>query len=250
MDSAFCQEDCGQSNFSCDSPLATFELFTELPVEIRLKIWRTVATAGRIVRLKYNEHSEQFISTQPPLLSVSSEAREEGLKHYTLAFGTPVNDPQIFINFLSDIIFIDSGRGGAPDEDIRQFYLAMSTKDAERVMHLAVGIYGKEFDDLGPSWLYLRKFSSANLVSLVIHDPRCDSAAHGMEVEIRSIRNGDVETWKNAKIAARKLRRMLYQLQRGSSLSEGNRVATRLSIVSALKGSYFCCAKSSARHNQ
>merc|ERR1711964_35470 len=67
-----------------------FTIFSNLPSELRVKIWQQ-ACSPRTVTLTYTTSTSSFTSTTPPptLLSVSHEAREEALRIYTLSFGTP-----------------------------------------------------------------------------------------------------------------------------------------------------------------
>jgi hypothetical protein len=108
-----------------------FWKFKELPVEIRLMIWKDVCFEPRIVdvwgkplsHLCHSNHSLFFRqcpfvyrshSTIPSILHVSTEARTAGLKHYSLGFGIswyfnyPVLDTrpgQIYVNWSCDIIY-------------------------------------------------------------------------------------------------------------------------------------------------
>ncbi|CAG8957635.1 hypothetical protein HYFRA_00010502 [Hymenoscyphus fraxineus] len=121
---------------SSASPIST--LFPKLPVEIRFQIWDLACQEQRVIGLwgKYvnpvwahleskktqKEHALfpgklQVQRFKPPsVLHVSREAREIGLKHYTLAFGTAegseyqvnekgVHEPFIYVNWKVDIFF-------------------------------------------------------------------------------------------------------------------------------------------------
>jgi hypothetical protein len=70
-----------------------FHLFPNLPLKLRLKIWKTIASSPRIVIIRSTPASEftslpghGFTSTTPipPILHVSAEARSVGLPNYTL----------------------------------------------------------------------------------------------------------------------------------------------------------------------
>jgi hypothetical protein len=78
---------------SCLPPLLTeFTLFSDLPVEVRLKIWALVASEVRRVKLigrnglrnwKHKMSSIEGQSRHPAMLQVNVEAREEGCRFYT-----------------------------------------------------------------------------------------------------------------------------------------------------------------------
>lgn len=85
--------------------LTTFALFPQLPLELRLTIWRHASFLpreldvwGKQIRRDtfFSEHTNyKFISTPtPPIVRhTSHDARQEGLKHYQLAFGKDTAGP-------------------------------------------------------------------------------------------------------------------------------------------------------------
>jgi hypothetical protein len=112
---------------------ATFTLFPKLPIEIRLKIWKTICYTQRNVDITTGHFSvsEDEKSTKvclffyrsscpaPAVLHVSRESRSEGLKHYELDFAVNhevyyrrtspffvIMPPQIYFNWKVDKLCI------------------------------------------------------------------------------------------------------------------------------------------------
>lgn len=99
-----------------------FTIFSNLPSELRIKIWQQ-ACSPRTVTLTYNTSSSSFSSTTPPptLLSVSHETREEALRIYTLSFGTPTEAPKVYFNPLLDTLYLPRHQEMGYDETLRDF---------------------------------------------------------------------------------------------------------------------------------
>ncbi|KAI0459995.1 hypothetical protein F5B21DRAFT_205126 [Xylaria acuta] len=109
---------------------ASFTKFSDLPPELRIKIWQFAMPEARTVVIKspYTRHKhiptsldealpqahddeETWQSTTqiPALLHVNAEARYEALKHYSLSLGVGKGQPRVYIDFERDTIFF----GGA-----------------------------------------------------------------------------------------------------------------------------------------
>lgn len=106
--------------------LNEFALFPELPLELRLKVWRTTLPGPRIVTILLSEQNGQMIGTSsakiPQALHVSSEARKEARRFYKLAFASKPDDElvrdeasdensgnqeaTIWFNFAIDLLYI------------------------------------------------------------------------------------------------------------------------------------------------
>jgi len=99
-----------------------FTIFSNLPSELRVKIWQQ-ACSPRTVTLTYTTSTSSFTSTTPPptLLSVSHEAREEALRIYTLSFGTPSQPPKTYFNPLLDTLYLPRHQEMGYDETLRDF---------------------------------------------------------------------------------------------------------------------------------
>jgi hypothetical protein len=121
--------------------LTEFTIFTQLPAELRIKIWKHAAFIQRNIDIWTSDFGEQlhvptdgiddpvawftlwkYSSRTPPpsILSVCQESRVEGLKHYKLDFATSFSfrdftfstTPRIYINFAVDrLCFMESFQG-------------------------------------------------------------------------------------------------------------------------------------------
>jgi hypothetical protein len=92
-----------------DSPIA-FTLFTSLPSELRIKIWKYSLPEPRVVPVRYNRAAKQYTSTTAPpaLLHVCSESRSLFLSTYTKFVLSPKYDSAVFVDFERDHIFFDN----------------------------------------------------------------------------------------------------------------------------------------------
>lgn len=67
--------------------LQQFILFTQLPTEIRIRVWTTTVPQARISQLQQNDDGTKFqVSPRsvPALLHTCQESRTEGLRAYEL----------------------------------------------------------------------------------------------------------------------------------------------------------------------
>jgi hypothetical protein len=106
------------SKLIIDNPQKIFTCFPDLPIEIRLKIWKHASEIPRTIELCITRESESDLAINgnhksPVVLHVSTESREEAMKHYTLCRQRrlPNRDPaefqlhrrgQMYVNFNSD----------------------------------------------------------------------------------------------------------------------------------------------------
>jgi hypothetical protein len=86
-----------------------FARFPDLPVELRLSIWKTGCFESRNVDFErvtqsfpttYNSRSNaasryRSQTAIPPILHTSQESRSEALKHYSLEFGTMIENQRL-----------------------------------------------------------------------------------------------------------------------------------------------------------
>ncbi|KZL81896.1 hypothetical protein CI238_06442 [Colletotrichum incanum] len=84
-------------------PEHSFEPFSRLPPELRLKIWNHAMPPRTLLA----SHAPN-----PALLSVNHEARHEALRRYTLVRLNTWGDRRIYIDFQMDSIAIIEGKGG------------------------------------------------------------------------------------------------------------------------------------------
>ncbi|KAH7379840.1 hypothetical protein BKA64DRAFT_749993 [Cadophora sp. MPI-SDFR-AT-0126] len=97
-----------------DSPTVNFILFPKLPTEMRLKVWKIVANETRNIDIWVRnlyitpvDGGQSFWAPYylytgakvPAVLHTSHESRVEGLKHYTLDFGTQFRYPRSYHNY-------------------------------------------------------------------------------------------------------------------------------------------------------
>ena len=99
---------------------ATFPRFSEIPAELRNKIWHMAFNDhSQTVRLAWrwdDEHEGNYYGSRldplcraPELLQVCKEARDIGLGHYyRQSFGTMQSRPKTWFNFENDKIFLQT----------------------------------------------------------------------------------------------------------------------------------------------
>jgi hypothetical protein len=87
-----------------------FKLFTSLPSELRINIWKQALPAPRIVPVRYSRAFRQYTSgsAPPSLLHVCQESREVFLKSYEKLLLSKKYESSIYIDFTHDTIFFDS----------------------------------------------------------------------------------------------------------------------------------------------
>ena len=91
------------------APEVTFELFAELAVELRLKIWKLVSVP-RLVVVRFHEDrrkkTHKFAASLPVILHTCQESRHEGLKIYHRAFDSKWALNGVYFNFKSDVLVL------------------------------------------------------------------------------------------------------------------------------------------------
>jgi hypothetical protein len=128
-----------------------FTIFRQLPIELRLEIWKMAIAEPRTIRIKtisvdiqgtLSHQTVAFRAATPALLHTNQESREEAPKVYTLAFENNLISP-VYFDFKRDIlafpnlfcpeIFIKKCSRGWPKLDSNSEYL--------KVQHLALITY-------------------------------------------------------------------------------------------------------------
>ncbi|KAH8593512.1 hypothetical protein B0O99DRAFT_515620 [Bisporella sp. PMI_857] len=104
------------------SKASSFELFSLLAPEIRLKVWQ-YACPLRTVSLRYIPEQDICLSpSKPPaVLQVCHESRTEALRTYTLSFGTQSSAPRIYFNPYRDVLYLPRHRQMGYDDTLRDF---------------------------------------------------------------------------------------------------------------------------------
>lgn len=114
---------------SVDTPIIVFFLFSDLPAELRAKIWKLNLPNGRVIEIKQKRIQRRWIEEQgkgkrqvfydkdtrfvsnsvaPINLAICKEAREEALRSYVASFPTNRSPGQIYVNFKIDTIIFDN----------------------------------------------------------------------------------------------------------------------------------------------
>ncbi|KAH8664264.1 hypothetical protein BX600DRAFT_296437 [Xylariales sp. PMI_506] len=138
------------------TPSATadsFTKFSQLPPELRIKIWQQALPGPRTVVVKSpfrrtrlahsledammqsEDHAETWYSNAPvpPLLQVNAEARHEAQKHYQLALGAKPHPPRIYVDFSKDTLFF-----GHSELTPNCSPILKTTEDLDKIRRLAV----------------------------------------------------------------------------------------------------------------
>jgi hypothetical protein len=117
--------------------VSDFPRFGELPSELRLQIWQQRATQPRI--LHYNQvaarHRKLNVGTVPPILQVSREASEEGLKSYILV---DMGHHPVYMNPKVDILLWVRNNG--PQCFDRYADRLLNSPILDRIQNLAISI--------------------------------------------------------------------------------------------------------------
>ncbi|KAI0122914.1 hypothetical protein BJ170DRAFT_687625 [Xylariales sp. AK1849] len=143
------------STLACKTQKAkTFTMFSELPPELRIKVWQLAMPEARtvVVRSPYTRKTaipksleeslaQQWDSSEawrsntqiPALLHVNAEARHEALKHYKLSLGVGQHPPRVYVDFTRDTLFF-----GNSELKSECSSLWASTKDVDQFQRLAV----------------------------------------------------------------------------------------------------------------
>ncbi|KAL3426258.1 hypothetical protein PVAG01_03049 [Phlyctema vagabunda] len=122
-------------------PPPVFHLFAELPIELRLKIWRFCMAGPRILKTTYETSLGQYVcSTPPPItLSINQEARAQTLRNYTyLRLTSRGQLAPIPIDFGRDTVYL-SELGPILQTHLHELLYNLSTSEARhRVRALAI----------------------------------------------------------------------------------------------------------------
>ncbi|KAF8858807.1 hypothetical protein BDZ45DRAFT_386931 [Acephala macrosclerotiorum] len=115
----------------------TFELFTQLPSELRIKIWKHTFPEPRVVSVRFNRAVSQYTSTSAPpaLVHVCTESRSLFLETYTKLILSPKYDSAVFLDFTRDTLYFDS-LDCSPDGDL-SLDLA-SSPHRDRILYCAI----------------------------------------------------------------------------------------------------------------
>jgi hypothetical protein len=104
------------------SSLSPFTLFTQLPAELRLQIWR-MSCHRRVVEISYHPENDLVTTTAsvPAVLHACHEARSEALRVYKMSFGTTSQEPRIYFSREMDTLYIPRPAYMGYDDPFRSF---------------------------------------------------------------------------------------------------------------------------------
>jgi 2EXR family len=87
----------------------SFPKFTNLPFELRTKIWRHAFPGPRVIPVRYSRTQDRYISDRPPqaLLRVCPESRSVFLSTYENLIISPTHKSSVFVDFQRDTVFFD-----------------------------------------------------------------------------------------------------------------------------------------------
>ncbi|KAI0020581.1 hypothetical protein F4780DRAFT_366516 [Xylariomycetidae sp. FL0641] len=114
---------------------SSFPLFSLLPAELRLDIWR-LSCHPRTVEVLYDSQSDRCTTTATPpaVLHACHESRSEALRIYRKSFGTQTHEPKIYFCHEMDILYIPRPPFMGYDNDSRSFpELVLDTADIVNV---------------------------------------------------------------------------------------------------------------------
>ncbi|KAI0548772.1 hypothetical protein F4679DRAFT_291860 [Xylaria curta] len=119
------------------SHLTLFTIFTLLPAELRLQIWR-LSCHRRVVEVFYDQENDCCRTTAPvpAVLHACRESRCEALRIYRRSFGTMTHEPRIYFNHEMDTLYIPRPPFMGYDDSSRSF--ADLIGDAPYIAHLAI----------------------------------------------------------------------------------------------------------------
>jgi hypothetical protein len=115
----------------------SFTLFTLLPAELRIHIWR-LSCRRRVVDVSYDPDEDRCTTTTPvpAILQACHESRVEGLRLYIRSFGTPSHEPRIYFCREMDTLYIPRPPFMGYDDSSRSF--AELIRDTDYIANLAI----------------------------------------------------------------------------------------------------------------
>jgi hypothetical protein len=187
------------------TPLSSFHLFPQLPLELRLKVWRYLIDQPRVLKLiackSFNQTSPSFTSRWvslnhpvPVPLRICQECREEALKSLQLAFGSWFCHANIYINFSLDTVRFGDGPSptssdkslslearswAQPSDYVLNIFLgggAHGAEDYEKVRSMVLDVSEDLYARRNFCWDDLRLLTGLEELTLLVWEP---DHAHG-----------------------------------------------------------------------
>ena len=116
---------------------SAFGLFSLLPAELRLDIWR-LSCSQRVVEVYYDAQQDRCLTTTAPpaILHACRESRAEGLRIFRRSFGTGSREPRIYFCPHLDTLYLPRPGPLGYDDSARSFPDLVS--DTDLVVDLAI----------------------------------------------------------------------------------------------------------------
>jgi hypothetical protein len=139
---------------------SAFTKFSDLPTELRLKIWEHASRAPRALELMYCIVDRKFFTFQPAptVLHTCRESREVGLSNYHLSFGTDKCPPETYFNPTNDTIYFGTRQYddeiSAMVEHFRKQASSLDSRD--QIQSLALAAYLWTCDYVGSPFAFAR----------------------------------------------------------------------------------------------
>jgi len=174
-------------------PLESFTVFTELPFELRLKIWNYIAPGPRTVGLTHSHQrakrrgiSVTFFHNRaawtssdpvPVILHICRESRTEALKSFKMTFGSHWFPGEVYFDFEKDTLHFGIGKGMdylnnnvGPSDYLLDVFMGggfSGGNDGEHVKYMIVDIdenvYGRRYF----CWDEIREFTGLQELALM-----------------------------------------------------------------------------------
>ncbi|KAI0828077.1 hypothetical protein F5Y06DRAFT_226158 [Hypoxylon sp. FL0890] len=165
----------------------SFTLFSLLPTELRLDIWRH-ACHPRVVKVLYdNQNDRCTTSTAPPAtLHACRESRSEALRIYRRSFGTKSHEPRIYFCPNIDTLYLPRPKYMGYDDALRSFTeLVLDTYDT---VNLAIDYVNPTIRrpwETYNKYILMQSFPKVKEVDLVVDaDTEAEESTHEDREEI------------------------------------------------------------------
>jgi hypothetical protein len=183
------------SNSPTNSLLSSFNLFSNLAPELRLKIW-SYACTPRTVTIRYDLEADKCLSSSrpPAVLAVCRESRYQALKTYKLCFATLSEPARVYFNPYQDTLYLPRHREMGYDDTLRDFRRLVVDEAAILDEVRIVAIEHVDLNIKRPWESYnkaslIRSFQKLEEVVLVLIDNEKERIGYDEEVEFVSTKD-------------------------------------------------------------
>ncbi|KAF4621873.1 hypothetical protein G7Y89_g14470 [Cudoniella acicularis] len=118
----------------------SFHRFPQLPIELRLMIWKFSFPRSRLIEVYYEEDTNSCTTTcpAPTALKICKESRQEALRHYKLMFRTSIMPPRIYFDPSVDEFYLGIGNFSAGSESVTSLFNSLDPNDLSQIRYLAI----------------------------------------------------------------------------------------------------------------